>query len=237
MDNSCDVPDPSDWLDTSIRQLAPVETALRCQVCKDFFDTPMITSCSHTFCSLCIRRCLTSDGQCPICRAPDQELRLRRNWAVQEIVDAFQLARPTILQIGQATVTMSGTSQPNKRKRKFTNRDRQESGTNMAEEEGETERWTMSPARRGSKSGQGESSYVANDEQDVYLQSGQFALILGGPKLELLMERLENDLKACPICGERMKLEEVYAHLDVHDQSEYTGISASKTLRYEFLFQ
>src|SRR5215469_15342374 len=51
------LPDPTDWLNTSLPSFATLESALRCQVCKDFYDTPMITSCSHTFCSLCIRRC------------------------------------------------------------------------------------------------------------------------------------------------------------------------------------
>ncbi len=37
--------------------------------CKDFFDTRMTTPCSHFFCSLCIRRCLTNDGRCHTCRA------------------------------------------------------------------------------------------------------------------------------------------------------------------------
>lgn len=99
MDNSFNVPDPSDWLQTPVSQLGPVETALRCQVCKDFYNTPMITSCSHTFCSLCIRRCLTTDGRCPSCRAQDQEIKLRLNTIVQELVDAFQVARPVVLQL------------------------------------------------------------------------------------------------------------------------------------------
>ena len=101
MDGSFDVSDPSDWLNTPVSKLAPVETALRCQVCKDFFTNPVITSCSHTFCSLCIRRCLTNDGKCPICRAVDQELRLRPNWIVQELVDAFHSARPEVLRLGE----------------------------------------------------------------------------------------------------------------------------------------
>ena len=101
MDNSFDVSDPSDWLQTPLPQLSPVEQALRCQVCKDFFDTPMITSCSHTFCSLCIRRCLTTDGRCPACRTQDQAIKLRANSTVQELVDAFKGARPVILQFGQ----------------------------------------------------------------------------------------------------------------------------------------
>ena len=101
MDSSFDVSDPSDWLRTPLSQLGPVEQALRCQVCKDFFDTPMITSCSHTFCSLCIRRCLTADSRCPACRTQDQAIKLRANSTVQGLVDAFKGARSAILQFGQ----------------------------------------------------------------------------------------------------------------------------------------
>ena len=101
MDSSFDVSDPSDWLQTPFSPLGPVEQALRCQVCKDFFDTPMITSCSHTFCSLCIRRCLTTDGRCPACRTQDQAIKLRANSTLQELVDAFKGARSVILQLGQ----------------------------------------------------------------------------------------------------------------------------------------
>ena len=97
MENVLQVPDSTDWLNTPLAGLSPVEAALRCQVCKDFFTTPMITSCSHTFCSLCIRRCLASDGKCPTCRNAEQEVRLRRNWTVQELVDSFQRTRDAIL--------------------------------------------------------------------------------------------------------------------------------------------
>src|SRR6266568_8348001 len=96
MDNSSggfDIPDSTDWLHTPLASFEPLEAALRCQVCKDFYDTPMLTTCSHTFCSLCIRRCFAADGKCPTCRASDQANKLRRNWVVQEIVDAFQAAR------------------------------------------------------------------------------------------------------------------------------------------------
>ncbi len=123
MDSSFNVADPSDWLETPLSYLAPVEQALRCQVCKDFFDTPMITSCSHTFCSLCIRRCLTNDGRCPVCRANDQEMKLRSNAIIQELVDVFQTARPMVLQLGQEVrATRDGLVQRAK-KRKFEDTD------------------------------------------------------------------------------------------------------------------
>ncbi len=102
MDHVFEIPDTTDWLPTQIPTFAPVEAAIRCQVCKDLFDTPMITSCSHTFCSICIRRCLTSDGKCPTCRADEQELRLRRNVTVQEIVDSFRVVRPKLLDLAKA---------------------------------------------------------------------------------------------------------------------------------------
>ena len=100
MDN-IDLADSTDWLDTPLSLLAPLESSLRCQVCKDLFDNPVITSCSHTFCSLCIRRCLSTDGKCPACRSSDQELKLRRNWAVQELVEAFGTARPQVLGVAR----------------------------------------------------------------------------------------------------------------------------------------
>ena len=119
MDRSYEVADSSDWLKTPVAPLYPVEAALRCQVCKDFFDSPMITSCSHTFCSLCIRRCLTNDGKCPTCRTADQELRLRRNGAVEELVEAFQAARPSIIQLGSDLLNSSKVGGTERHKRRL----------------------------------------------------------------------------------------------------------------------
>lgn len=92
------VSDSTDWLPTPLASFSAVESALRCQVCKDFYNTPMITSCSHTFCSVCIRRCLSGDGKCPACRTNDQELKLRFNGAMEEVVQAFVRGRDTVLE-------------------------------------------------------------------------------------------------------------------------------------------
>lgn len=119
MDNIPELLDSSDWLQTTLPHLTPLESGLRCQVCKDFYDTPMITSCSHTFCSLCIRRCLTNDGKCPVCRSPDQEIRLRRNWSVQEIVDAFRHARPNLILLATTQLFSQEKLNVAKEKRKY----------------------------------------------------------------------------------------------------------------------
>ncbi|KAK3182089.1 E3 ubiquitin-protein ligase rad18 [Lecanicillium sp. MT-2017a] len=96
-----DVADSTDWLSTPLSGFAAVESALRCEVCKDFYKTPMITTCSHTFCSICIRRALSSDGKCPLCRAPDQELKLRSNWSMEETVESFTKARQSALDLAR----------------------------------------------------------------------------------------------------------------------------------------
>ncbi|CAD0052337.1 unnamed protein product [Aureobasidium pullulans] len=117
MDN--ELSDPSDWLNTSLPPFSALENSLRCQVCKDFYTTPMVTTCSHTFCSICIRRCLSVDGKCPACRANDQASKLRRNWALEEVVGAFKTARPVALEIAtkDKKEKEEAPSRPNKRRR------------------------------------------------------------------------------------------------------------------------
>jgi len=114
-DELYDISDSTDWLDTSLACLAPIDASLRCQVCKDFYKTPMITSCSHTFCSLCIRRCLANDGKCPACRATEQENKLRSNWAIEGLVDEFIGARPALLNISRTQSRISGPLSPKRK--------------------------------------------------------------------------------------------------------------------------
>lgn len=98
------IPDPTDWNDTKLPLLNPLESALRCDICKDFYNSPVITNCSHTFCSVCIRRALHAEQICPICRTTEQEYRLRKNPAVQQLVDAFLSTRPKLLEVAREVV-------------------------------------------------------------------------------------------------------------------------------------
>ena len=61
----------------------------------------MLTSCSHSFCTLCIRRYLAQEGRCPTCRAGEQETKLRRNNALEELVDAFRGVRGRVLDVAK----------------------------------------------------------------------------------------------------------------------------------------
>lgn len=212
MDSSFSVPDPSDWLQTPVALLSPVESALRCQVCKDFFNTPMITSCSHTFCSLCIRRCLTNDGRCPSCRAQDQEIKLRPNAIVQDIVESFQAARPAILQLGEAAKATESVGTHVKRKRKLAD-------TDIEEDEGREksegpERRTRSHRKTSPSSDHLSTSHAIDDGADDDYAPGN---CLYHDCHTVSNEKVDDGLIACPICSMRMKEEAVFSHLDVHN--------------------
>ena len=181
METSFALPDSTDWLDTPLSLLAPLETSLRCQVCKDFFDNPVITSCSHTFCSLCIRRCLSSEGKCPACRSPDQETKLRRNWAVQEFVEAFTNARPSVLDLARKARdgvrnSEEGSEKPASKKRKIV--ESPVEGEDVSNAAGAGGVLTRSQNRRVDHEPQPTTVDLVEDSQDEDYVPGMFLLIL-----------------------------------------------------------
>ncbi|KAJ5405078.1 hypothetical protein N7465_006362 [Penicillium sp. CMV-2018d] len=207
MDQSFELADSTDWLETPLSLLAPFESSLRCQVCKDFFDNPVITSCSHTFCSLCIRRCLSAEGKCPACRSSDQELKLRRNWAVQELVDAFKLARPGVLDLARRENVRLARGEdeiekPTRKKRKV----------NQAEEEPQVPE-TSSQGRRTRSQRSTNSSTDDRTVPHIVPEA-----IEDSQDDEEYMP--EDGLVSCPICFRKMKEEAVFPHLNVHQQEE-----------------
>ncbi|KAK9423797.1 putative Postreplication repair E3 ubiquitin-protein ligase RAD18 [Seiridium unicorne] len=188
---SVEVSDSTDWLTTPLPGLAAVESALRCQVCKDFYKTPMLTSCNHTFCSLCIRRALSNDGKCPLCRANEQEIRLRSNWSMEEVVGAFMKTRQTVLELAQKPQTslVQTVTSPKRRLEDIT-----------AEELREPKR-LRSSARLSASRGALATAEMARQEVDVFTPQEEET-------------NFDDGLVACPICLTRMKETQVDRHLD-----------------------
>ena len=118
-----EVSDSTDWLNTPVASLGVVEAGLRCHICKDFFDAPVITACSHTYCSACIRRSLSAvnaEKKCPLCWSPFDETKLRKNTIVEELARAFQTARADILELGRRSSRNNKSEEVQKdRKRKL----------------------------------------------------------------------------------------------------------------------
>ncbi|KAK9472685.1 uncharacterized protein V1510DRAFT_378000 [Dipodascopsis tothii] len=113
-----DAADPTDWAATAAPEVAAVETALQCRICKEFFSAPVMTECAHTFCSLCIRKCIAATPTavkpaCPLCRADVSELKLRKNQVVEEMVEAYVRVRATLLGLaGTDRAAPAGPAEP-----------------------------------------------------------------------------------------------------------------------------
>ncbi|KAG7125797.1 Postreplication repair E3 ubiquitin-protein ligase rad18 like [Verticillium longisporum] len=218
-DDFADVPDSTDWLSTPLDGLAPVEAALRCQVCKDFYKTPMLTSCSHTFCSLCIRHALANDGRCPLCRNTDQELKLRNNWALDEIVGAFQNARAKTLEFARKPPPQQ--PQPARTRASSPKRKREKKDGDVAAPEPKRLR---SSARLSGSSSAARSQEPPTPSREVYQIPDSEDDDEGGGDDGDEMYEPEDGLVPCPMCQARMKEEQVFAHLD-----KCPGPSAAET--------
>jgi E3 ubiquitin-protein ligase RAD18 len=229
MATSSEVTDPSDWLGTPLAALESLDLALRCQVCKEFLNSPMITTCAHTFCSLCIRRCLSADSKCPLCRAPDQPNQLRKNNAMEEAVKVFLGARSDILKLGKEATEHPGGGQRKKRKEGGRKRGLQEA---EVETNGEaTPRKTRARTRREG-AGRKETPVVVNDSEDEahFTESEREetppGLLRNTSTKASLIERPDDGLVACPICQRRMPEERVFGHLETHDNSKQPSSNA-----------
>ncbi|KAH3903586.1 E3 ubiquitin-protein ligase RAD18 SCDLUD_001230 [Saccharomycodes ludwigii] len=81
--------DPSDFVQTNVPELKDLDSLLRCHICKDFLSIPVLTPCSHSFCSLCIRQYLNVSGNCPLCLNELQESMLRSEFLLGELVNCY----------------------------------------------------------------------------------------------------------------------------------------------------
>lgn len=88
-----------DWPE-SWKDLQTIDSLLRCSICGEFFkNTTFIPSCSHNYCSLCVRRYLSGNSKCPICGVNVQESQLENNRIIDEIVKSFVKIRSRLLEV------------------------------------------------------------------------------------------------------------------------------------------
>lgn len=92
-----EVSDPSDWSESKFPKLADLDSYLRCQICKDFLKAPVLTTCGHVFCSICIRRSITESNKCPACLEETYESGLRKVLLLDNIVRWFSHNRDELL--------------------------------------------------------------------------------------------------------------------------------------------
>ena len=209
---STSIADSTDWLSTSLPQFGPLEAALRCQVCKDFLHTPMITSCSHTFCSLCIRRCLAVDGRCPACRAREQESRLRNNGALDEVVEAFQLAREKALELAQELTRLDGLRREGTPKRKRSGQDGEGMEGIEHQRSSKIRKTRSQTARQDARTSQPLEETFDRSVQVIDDSGDEDHVPIEAPKPPS-PPPIPPGSAPCPICNSLMKLDHMFDHV------------------------
>ncbi|KAL0978322.1 hypothetical protein UPYG_G00168910 [Umbra pygmaea] len=92
--------------------LKNVDTLLRCPICFELLSIPMMTKCSHNFCSLCIRKFLSYKLQCPVCNSPTTEQDLRNNRILEDLISSFQIARQQMSKVNFDSPPISPKTPP-----------------------------------------------------------------------------------------------------------------------------
>lgn len=113
-DITVNVPDPSDWDNTSLPDLKELDSLQRCYICKEFLRAPVMTGCNHTFCSHCIREYLIVNSHCPLCKAEQFESNLKRVILLEEIVLCYSKIRPVLLELLMARDEINSSNEKDK---------------------------------------------------------------------------------------------------------------------------
>ncbi|KAF9057143.1 hypothetical protein BJ165DRAFT_1418665 [Panaeolus papilionaceus] len=99
---TADVPDPTDFPPpTEAPGFRTLDGALRCPICGEVYDAPVSISCGHTFCSTCIRSALGIKQECPQCRKTANEVHIRVNHTIENVISSWKEARPFVLNLIQ----------------------------------------------------------------------------------------------------------------------------------------
>ncbi|XP_018022672.1 uncharacterized protein LOC108678719 isoform X2 [Hyalella azteca] len=73
-----------------------VDDLLRCGICYEFLQTSVMTTCSHNYCSLCIRQSLLHRQSCPTCQSSICDSELRPNRTLDCIIELFPAIRDAL---------------------------------------------------------------------------------------------------------------------------------------------
>ncbi|KAF8479122.1 hypothetical protein DFH94DRAFT_40849 [Russula ochroleuca] len=120
--DSTDVQDPTDFPPSSTAPgLRALDSALRCNICQELYEAPVVLTCGHCFCSLCARNQISVKPACPSCWKEAAISSFRINPAMEEAVTAWKDARRFVLgmvnEALKAQATASESLRPSKRRK------------------------------------------------------------------------------------------------------------------------
>ncbi|CAO3587340.1 unnamed protein product [Absidia cylindrospora] len=192
-----------DPLDFKAGELQTLDENLRCPICKEFYDTAMILStCSHSFCAICIRRSLAAEQCCPKCRTPSHDSKLHNNYDLDNVIHAWKLSsnikfeQTTSVRTEQSTTTTQQVTL------------RTTTTNNLP--------LTPSPQFTSSSSSPSEYDRINVDRQSNCTEQFQdTSPSRRSTRLQSVTSQSEDpDLVTCPICQQKMHMEVLNQHVD-----------------------
>uniref|UniRef100_A0AAY4BI80 Zinc-binding protein A33-like n=1 Tax=Denticeps clupeoides TaxID=299321 RepID=A0AAY4BI80_9TELE len=77
------------------RKLSFSEEDLSCPVCCEIFKDPLVLSCSHSVCKVCLQKCWESKGsrECPVCRRRTSKEDPPLNLALKNLCEIFSIEK------------------------------------------------------------------------------------------------------------------------------------------------
>ncbi|KAI8999023.1 hypothetical protein BD414DRAFT_433472 [Trametes punicea] len=183
---TADITDSSDFPeDAAAPGLRALDDALRCDICRDFYDAPVSLGCGHTFCSACIRSALPVSATCPSCRKAASEVHLRKNVAMERAVQEWRKARPLMLRLAK---------------------EESERKTRLIPATTNARLRSAEPPRKRKRSG---SPGGPSDDEFIVVPSSSSPILSGSATPDALPDIVE-----CPICQKMVPSTKINMHID-----------------------
>ncbi|KAJ7376388.1 E3 ubiquitin-protein ligase rad18 [Desmophyllum pertusum] len=213
---------PSDWPE-SLPEMRMIDNLLRCSICYEYFDVAMIVpDCSHNYCSLCIRRSLSYEAQCPTCSLKVNPPSLRSNRVLDELVKNFIKVRAKLLELVTSATQMSSSNSADKKEDEIKNKgskfsisstkrrklahsrhkknDSKSSGPDTKRQKLDTENAAaLSPVEVTANDQVEDPSMVTEECRSETQESSQLP---------------DADFAECPVCGDIIPHRRINSHLD-----------------------
>lgn len=227
---------PSDWPE-SLSEMRTIDNLLRCSICYEYFDVAVIVpDCSHNYCSLCIRRSLSYEPQCPTCKMKLNPPSLRNNRVLDELVKNFIKVRAKLLDLvtsHKKDGVIKNKSIVTSNKRRKASHARPESSSKSSSpgtkrlKLDDTEKEIITPielaenseaegSNIGSVSATSEVIKTKGSDEHLNVTSKQEPMVVeeSTVKRKLTTELADSDFSECPVCGDMVPHRKINSHLD-----------------------
>lgn len=225
---SADISDPTDFPTNELRQL---DASLRCTICGEFYDAPVILACGHCFCSLCIREHTVRETRCPNCRKSTTEAHFRLNPALEEAVEAWKRSRPIVLRLSkEEQYRIESYSHVDTQKTPTRTRLPNNNNTAKRKRRARSESSDSEIIHVAGPSNSKASSEVVDSSPAPAYDRRPSKRRDTEPSSDIGEEELEPDsLISCPICGRLVEYQLINGHIDGPDCGNCKAAPKSNT--------